>query len=122
MTLADIHAAVPKHLYEKSTPKGLLYAGRDILCVFMVYQLGVLIEPFSAWLGHKSGMDNFAVIAKWALWALYWYWQSLAFAACWCFAHEAGHGNISPHAWVNDTVGFLMHSVWAFSSSYVLYV
>lgn len=107
--LAEIHAAVPKHLFQKTTAKGLYYASRDVLCVLAIYQLGTRIEPFCAWLDSKSEVHMISVLVKWALWTFYWYWQSVAFAGCWCLAHEAGHGNLSPHSWVNDAIGFTLH-------------
>ncbi|KAF8633785.1 hypothetical protein AX15_001258 [Amanita polypyramis BW_CC] len=110
VTLAEIHAAVPKHLYQKNTLKGLYYASRDLFCVIVMFQMGIRIDPFSAWLAQKIKVYMFAVITKWALWAIYWYWQSIVFAACWCLAHEAGHGNLSPHGWINHFIGFTFHT------------
>ncbi|KAF8344412.1 delta-12 fatty acid desaturase [Amanita rubescens] len=110
VTLAEIRAVVPQHLFQKSTLKGLYYAARDLLCVIAFYEFGVRIDPFSAWFAHKVKVHTVAIAVKWTLWALYWYWQGVAFAACWCLSHEAGHGNLSPHAWINHTIGFTFHT------------
>ena len=115
MTLAEIRAVVPQHLHQKSTLKGLFYACRDLLCVVSFYQFGVHIDLFSAWFENRVKAHGVAIAVKWALWSLYWYWQSLAFAACWCLAHEAGHGNLSPYQWINHTIGFTFHTVGSFA-------
>ncbi|KAF8735414.1 hypothetical protein AX14_002070 [Amanita brunnescens Koide BX004] len=110
VTLAEIHAVVPQHLHQKSTLKGLFYACRDLLCVLALYKFGAHIDLFSARFAQRVKIHAAAIAFKWALWLLYGYWQSLAFAACWCLAHEAGHGNLSPHSWINHTIGFTFHT------------
>ncbi|KAL0071160.1 hypothetical protein AAF712_001720 [Marasmius tenuissimus] len=45
VTIAELRAAIPKHLFEKNTTIGLLYVLRDIMCAVLVYKLGWLIEP-----------------------------------------------------------------------------
>ncbi|KAK2467516.1 hypothetical protein APHAL10511_000371 [Amanita phalloides] len=108
VTWAEVRAVVPSRLFQKSTSKGLFYAGRDLLCVILIYHFGSYIDPLSAWFAQKVKLPD--LVLRWPLWLFYWYWQSIAFAACWCLAHEAGHGNLSPYSWVNNIIGFTFHT------------
>ncbi|KAF8879058.1 delta-12 fatty acid desaturase [Infundibulicybe gibba] len=111
VTLSEVHSAIPKHLHEKNTFKALLYVARSIICAIVVYKLGWMIDPVARMLVQDYGAPaGVGTIAKWSLWALYWHWQGVILAGCWCLAHEAGHGTISSYAWVNHTVGFTLHS------------
>ncbi|TFK22250.1 delta-12 fatty acid desaturase [Coprinopsis marcescibilis] len=109
-TLADVRAVVPKHLFQKNTLKALIYVSRDIMCAMIVYKLGWKIGP----LVHRltsSGLPIYAGhLLKCALWGLYWHLQGIILAGWWCMAHEAGHGTLSSHSWVNHTIGFSMHT------------
>lgn len=110
--IGELHAAVPKQLFEKDTFKGLLYVARDVLCAVIIYKLGWLIEPFTDNLISRNGLPQIVgTLLKWTAWGVYWFSQSVALAGWWCLAHEAGHGNISPHKWVNHLVGFSLHTV-----------
>lgn len=110
-TLAEVHSVIPKHLHEKDTFKALSYAARDVICAVIVYKLGWLIEPFARSLVQDYGAPDYVgTIAKWGLWALYWHWQGVILAGWWCMAHEAGHGTVSNHQWVNHLVGYTMHT------------
>lgn len=111
VTLKDIHSAIPKHLYEKSTLKALFYIARDVFCAVIVYKLGWRIDPFSNWVFRTVTTSLLANNAlKWSLWALYWHWQGVILAGWWCMAHEAGHGTLSPYSWFNHLIGYTLHT------------
>ncbi|KAF4608171.1 hypothetical protein EYR40_000515 [Pleurotus pulmonarius] len=110
VTLAEIHAAVPKHLYNKSTIKSLFYVARDISCGLIAYKLAVLIEPFGQSLQLMGLNSTVTRLIKFALWATYWHWQGVIFAGLWCLGHEAGHGTMSPYGWVNHAIGYSLHT------------
>ncbi|KAK7062766.1 hypothetical protein VNI00_000255 [Paramarasmius palmivorus] len=112
VTHSELRAVIPQALFEKNTLKGLLYVARDVICAVLVYKLGVLIDPTTALLISRFGVSPLiSIVFKWTSWAVYWYCQSVILAGWWCMAHEAGHGNISPHEWVNHLVGFSLHTV-----------
>jgi fatty acid desaturase len=112
VTLSEVHSIVPKHLHEKNTFKSLLYVLRDVFSAFVVYELGWTIDPFANLLVANYCLSpNMGAIAKWALWALYWHTQGIILAGWWCVGHEAGHGSLSNHRWVNHLIGYTMHSV-----------
>ncbi|KAJ8473321.1 hypothetical protein ONZ45_g16338 [Pleurotus djamor] len=110
VTIAQLHAAVPKHLFKKSTAKGLYYVFRDVACAVIAYKLGTMINPFATFL-LREGWNALLVRAlKYSLWATYWHWQGVILAGWWCLGHEAGHGTLSPHGWLNHALGFSLHT------------
>ncbi|KAJ7818813.1 delta-12 fatty acid desaturase [Mycena leptocephala] len=109
--ISEIHAAVPKHLFHKSTVLGLYYYARDIAFIFLAYKLGSVIEPFSQRLSQSFGLGQAVTFTlRWLLWALYWHWQGVIMAGLWTLAHEAGHGTLSSYNWVNHFIGYTSHT------------
>ncbi|CAK5267632.1 unnamed protein product [Mycena citricolor] len=111
VTLAQVRAAVPKHLYQRNTLKGCLYVLRDVSIAVAIFRFGWAIDariiPF---LWHLGVPWTVACATKWLLWTCYWYAQGIVLAGWWCIAHEAGHGNLSDIKWINHIVGFVLHS------------
>ncbi|TEB24546.1 delta-12 fatty acid desaturase [Coprinellus micaceus] len=108
VTLAEVRAAVPKHLFQKSTFRGLLFVFRDIVLVLVLYELAHRIGPFIKAYRQISLLVPF--LLRPLLWCAYWLFQSLTFAGCWCLAHEAGHGTLVSISWLNHVIGFTFHT------------
>jgi len=43
-------------------------------------------------------------------WPLYWYWQGAVCTGVWVIAHECGHQSFSESKFLNDSVGWVLHS------------
>ncbi|KAJ7170727.1 delta-12 fatty acid desaturase [Mycena crocata] len=111
VSISEIHAVVPKHLFCKSTVKGLYYYARDIAFTFLAYKLGCKIDPFSQLLAEVYGYKQpFTFMFRWFLWGLYWHCQGVIMAGLWTLAHEAGHGTLSDYNWVNHVIGYTLHT------------
>ncbi|KAF8321137.1 hypothetical protein DL93DRAFT_2163444 [Clavulina sp. PMI_390] len=108
VTLKQIHEAIPKRLYEKSTLKGLSVVARDMAFAIVFFYAATYIDPFVETLAPQGEWTQFA--AKWTLWATYWWWQGLAWGGLWVLGHEAGHNVLAAHSWVNHVVGFTLHT------------
>ncbi|KAJ3053448.1 Delta(12)-fatty-acid desaturase, partial [Quaeritorhiza haematococci] len=50
------------------------------------------------------------VAARWVAWPVYWVCQGVVLTGLWVIAHECGHQAFSDYAWVNNTVGYILHS------------
>lgn len=83
-TLAEIHASIPKHLYEKSTVKALYYVARDVFFAVLTYKIGTYIDPFSRYLLDQEFAPLTVQLVKWSLWTTYWWWQGVILAGWWC--------------------------------------
>jgi len=106
-TLKEIHEATPKWAHEKKTFTSLYYIARVFFwaTVFYTYATYIpslvnLVEPLG---------PRITFWTKWALWANYWWWQSLVGCGFWTLAHEAGHSTLSPYQAFNHTVGYTLH-------------
>ncbi|KAF9511027.1 hypothetical protein BS47DRAFT_1373161 [Hydnum rufescens UP504] len=111
VTLKDIHAAVPKELWEKSTLKGLAWAARDTLLCTVFYFAATYIDPLAQALEASNINPRAVFTIKWSLWATYWWFQGLAGAALFLLGHDAGHGTLSENKLINHTIGFIAHTV-----------
>ncbi|KAI0036033.1 delta 12 fatty acid epoxygenase [Vararia minispora EC-137] len=111
-SISQIRAAIPAHLFKRHTGRALIYLTRDIVVVFVFWYLATYIESTPvASAAARLGVPVAVLPAiRWALWVVYWWFQGLAFTGIWVIGHECGHQAFSPHAWLNDAVGFVTHT------------
>ncbi|THU93824.1 delta-12 fatty acid desaturase [Dendrothele bispora CBS 962.96] len=111
VTWSELHAMIPRHLFVKNTLKGLSYVVRDVILAYLLYKLAWQISPIVSNLQLNYRMSSLATsVVNMCLWLCYWHCQGILLTSWWCLAHEASHGTLSPHRWVNDFVGFLLHT------------
>ncbi|EDK46444.1 hypothetical protein PVL30_005361 [Lodderomyces elongisporus] len=98
-TIKDILSAIPSHCYERRLLQSFFYVFRDITCIATLGFLGNTFIPLIA-----------NQYARFAAWAAYIYMQGLFGTGIWVLAHECGHQAFSDYGWVNDLVGWVLHS------------
>jgi omega-6 fatty acid desaturase (delta-12 desaturase) len=98
-TIKDILSAIPKHSYERRLTTSFYYVFRDI---FMLVTFGFLANTFIPQIPNT--------LLRFGAWAGYVYVQGLVCTGIWVLAHECGHQAFSDYGWVNDTVGWVLHS------------
>jgi len=110
-TLAEVRASIPKHCFKHSVVTALGHVVRDA-CVIGAFGA-------AAWIFLPG--ENLTWF-HWALWMVYGFWQGAAITGWWVLAHECGHGGFSQYTWLNDCVGWVLHSLllvpyysWQFS-------
>ncbi|KAF7327700.1 Delta(12) fatty acid desaturase [Mycena kentingensis (nom. inval.)] len=107
-SMKDIRAAIPAECFVRDTSRGLGYVARDIALAASAFAFALAIEPS---VGYLCGLDTWAAFAlRWAAWSIYWWFQALIFTGMWVLGHECGHGAVTSHKRVNDTLGFILHS------------
>ncbi|KAF8515286.1 fatty acid desaturase-domain-containing protein [Gautieria morchelliformis] len=110
-SVAELHAHVPKHLFRKSTWKALGYVARNVALALLLYKAALYIDEVPLGLAsQRNWSPRSAKAVQWGLWLAYWWWQGLVFGGFWTLGHEAGHGNFSHYKWVNDVLGFILHT------------
>ncbi|KAF2314492.1 hypothetical protein GH714_026962 [Hevea brasiliensis] len=97
-TLAQLKKAVPSHCFQRSLLRSFSYVIFDIS--LSIIFLSVAISCFHLL---PSPLTYFA-------WPLYWSLQGCILTGVWVIAHECGHHAFSDYQWVDDTVGFILHS------------
>ena len=101
-TIGDIHKAIPKRCFERSGATGLYYVARDMVSLATTFYLANrFITP--------EYVPSTA--ARAGLWAAYTFVQGLFGTGLWVLAHECGHQSFSPSKVLNDTVGWICHSL-----------
>ena len=98
-TIADIKKAIPPHCFERSLIRSFSYLVYDLAVCFLLYYaatnyINLLPKPLS-----------------YLAWTAYIYVQGCFMFAVWVVAHECGHHGFSNYHWLNDTVGFVLHSL-----------
>jgi hypothetical protein len=88
---------LPTRLKERSLFWSMSYVLRDVVAIAAL--------GFAA-----TRIRGAPPAAQWALWPLYWWVQGTFMTGVWVLAHECGHQAFSNSKWVNDTVGWVLHS------------
>lgn len=99
--IKDILKAIPSHCYERRVFESLYYVFRDI---FWMGVFGFLANNYIHLIPNQ--------LARGACWAAYTVVQGLFGTGIWVLAHECGHQAFSDYGWVNDSVGWVLHSFW----------
>ncbi|KAH9941308.1 fatty acid desaturase-domain-containing protein [Epithele typhae] len=129
ITLKELHAAVPKHLLQKSALRSAGYIARDVAFVAAFFCCAAYIEPLvasRAWglVPAGAGWWRPAVVRA-LLWTAYWWWQGIAFTSFFCIVcvdsmgvarvraltvsvPQLGHGTLFKSWWANNVPGFLL--------------
>ncbi|KVI12046.1 delta(12)-fatty-acid desaturase FAD2-like [Cynara cardunculus var. scolymus] len=97
-TLGDVKKAIPPHCFQRPMIKSFSYLFRDIISVAILYHLATTYIP------------NLPHPLPYFAWPLYWCLQGFMFMAIWVLGHECGHHAFSDYSWLDDTVGFVIHS------------
>lgn len=102
-TIKQIHDAIPKHCFKRSALRSYSYVLRD----------GILLASnFSAFQFYIiPALAEQHVATRVAAWGVYAFLQGLFGTGWWVLAHECGHGAFSSNKIVNDTTGWILHSL-----------
>ncbi|KAJ5935165.1 oleate delta-12 desaturase, partial [Penicillium verhagenii] len=98
LRLNSLKAAIPPACFQPSLPTSLMYLLRDIgYCGLLIYcALQIDRIPLSG--------------ARYLAWICYGFFQGCVGVGFWILAHECGHGAFSLYPWVNDIIGYALHS------------
>ncbi|CAI5963049.1 unnamed protein product [Closterium sp. NIES-64] len=116
-TLGDLRRAIPPHCFQRSLLRSSAYLLIDLaFAALFLYattrfdDIHQLVDPAveSRLPAHLQPYVRPAVSV--ILWGLYTWLQGCVCTGLWVIAHECGHGAFSDYAFVNDTVGMVVHS------------
>ncbi|KAH9326689.1 hypothetical protein KI387_006867 [Taxus chinensis] len=95
-TVGQLKKAIPPHCFNRSMIKSFSYLAFDLL--------------ISALLLYLTTFFTMGGLLGWTMWLGYWITQGCVLTGVWVIAHECGHHAFSDYTWVDDTVGFVLHS------------
>jgi fatty acid desaturase len=97
--LGDLKRAIPEDCFQPSTLISISYIARDITFATALIYLALHIQYLST----PSG--------RFVAWTCYGFLQGCVGTGIWILAHECGHGALFPHRILNNTVGWILHSI-----------
>ncbi|KAI3801391.1 hypothetical protein L1987_29496 [Smallanthus sonchifolius] len=94
-TLADLKKAIPPHCFQRSTIRSFSYLAADLTAALVLYYIATTYLPHPV---------------HYLAWPLYWLLEGCVFMVLWLITHECGHHAFTDHVWLEDTIGFILHS------------
>lgn len=110
-TYAEIKKAVPAHCFERSIVRSFSYLAFDLIFGYLFYIMAttyMITKP-------QSFASGLMYVINWTIYALL---QGSAFAGLFFLGHECGHHAFTDYEWLDDTVGFIIHTfiLWPYFS------
>jgi len=102
-TIKELRDAVPAHCFERSLLKSSSHIVIDVAIISALLYVG---HYFNA---HISEHTSWPVAI--AFWSVMWFVQGAFMTGLWVIAHECGHQSFSKWKLVNDSVGWVLHSI-----------
>ncbi|KAI8802232.1 delta-12 fatty acid desaturase [Cladochytrium replicatum] len=99
-TVKELWDAIPSHCFKRDMLRSFSFVAWDVSWAVILFYAATHIDgtaKLNAWLPY-------------ALWPLYWVVQGAVCTGIWVLAHECGHRGFSDYAWVDNTVGFVLHT------------
>ncbi|KAI9222097.1 fatty acid desaturase-domain-containing protein [Blastocladiella britannica] len=108
--IKELRDLIPAHYFERSAFWSSLWLLHDLVIAGTLFYGALHIDAIATVL--PAGTSPAVVeAARWALWAAYWVAQGVACTGIWVLAHECGHQAYSASKAVNNSVGYVLHSL-----------
>jgi len=101
-TIKELRDAVPAHCFERSVIKSSSYVVIDCIVIGLLIFVGQYFD---------SNFSNYSWIISLVFWNSLWFTQGAFMTGLWVIAHECGHQSFSKWKFVNDSVGWVLHSI-----------
>ncbi|KAJ4482193.1 delta 12-fatty acid desaturase [Lentinula aciculospora] len=109
-SVKDLLGVIPAHCHKRSALRSSLYIVMDVAVITAIYNIATyadsFVKPESLSLPHPLLYP----FARFAIWALYGFWTGLFATGLWVVAHECGHQAFSESKFINNSVGWVLHS------------
>ncbi|KAI3782479.1 hypothetical protein L2E82_12527 [Cichorium intybus] len=97
-SLGDLKKAIPAHCFQRSVIRSSYYVVHDLIVAYVFYFLADRYIPI------------LPTPLVYLAWPAYWFCQASILTGLWVIGHECGHHAFSEYQWIDDTVGFILHS------------
>ncbi|KZV80642.1 hypothetical protein EXIGLDRAFT_845379, partial [Exidia glandulosa HHB12029] len=110
LTVKDLLSAIPAHCTERSALRSGAYVLWDFALLYAIYNVAAfasnLLTPEHVALPHPA----LYTVAWLGVWGAYSFAAGLVATGLWVIAHECGHQAFSESKFINNTVGWILHS------------
>nr|AAR23815.1 delta 12 fatty acid epoxygenase [Stokesia laevis] len=97
-SLSDLKKAIPAHCFRRSAVWSSCYVVQDLIITFLLYTVANTYIP------------HLPPPLVYLAWPVYWFCQSCILTGLWVLGHECGHHAFSEYQWIDNAVGFVLHS------------
>jgi len=111
LTVKDLLSAIPAHCFKRSAIRSSLYIVWDCVVIGGIYKATTFLDAFITPEAISLPHPVLYPVARFSLWSLYGFWTGLFATGLWVIAHECGHQAFSESKFINNSVGWMLHSV-----------
>ena len=98
--LKEVLACIPPECFELDLMRSLWYAGRSTTMAIIFPLLSWMILP-------RPSLEPLSIL----LWIISGVCQGSIWMGCWVLGHECGHGAFCTNQWIQNAVGYVLHSL-----------
>ncbi|KAJ3488412.1 hypothetical protein NLI96_g2861 [Meripilus lineatus] len=110
LTIKDLLSAIPAHCYKRSALRSMTYVVWDFIVIGILWKATTSLDPLISPAHISLPNPWMYTLAKIVLWSLYGYGTGLFATGLWVCAHECGHQAFSESKFINNSVGWVLHS------------
>jgi len=110
ISIKDLLDAIPTHCFKRSALRSSVYIVWDLFVIGCIYKAATFADSFITPEQLNLPHPLLYSAARFALWALYGFWAGLFATGLWVIAHECGHQAFSESKFINNSVGWVLHS------------
>lgn len=110
LTIKELLGAIPPHCFQRSAIRSGSYIAGDLIGIACVYQAATFADTLITPEYLNLPNPHLYTAARLALWALYGFIAGLFGTGLWVIAHECGHQAFSESKFLNNLVGWTLHS------------
>ncbi|KAF8558310.1 hypothetical protein OG21DRAFT_1595455 [Imleria badia] len=110
LTIKDLLSAIPAHCFKRSAIRSSLYIAWDCIVIGGIYKTATFLDGFITPEVLHLPHPILYPVARFSLWSLYGFWAGLFATGLWVVAHECGHQAFSESKFINNSVGWVLHS------------
>lgn len=96
----EVLGAIPSECFEKSLGKSFMYATMSVTLTCTLPVIAWKLLPTPTW-------TPVSIMC----WLFFAFWEGTVATGCWVVAHECGHGAFCDNKFLQDLVGYVLHSV-----------
>ena len=97
-TLSDIKRAIPPHCFNRSLLLSSSHLFIDLFLSFLLYYVAAIY------------IARLPTSLLYVAWPVYWILQGSIQMGLWIIGHECGHHAFSDYPWLDDTIGYFLHT------------
>ncbi|KAG1743331.1 fatty acid desaturase-domain-containing protein [Suillus paluster] len=110
LTIKDLLSAIPAHCFKRSALRSSLYIAWDVAVISGIYKAATYLDTFISPTYISLPHPVLYPVARFSLWGMYTFWTGLFATGLWVIAHECGHQAFSESKFINNSVGWVLHS------------